>query len=77
VAHDSAKRFKVEKRGITAIEIVDNPIALVCWFDRNKNMKHFSHNGQSIERLGTSDYFRTVLKKDCLNYIFTRIKLLS
>jgi len=67
----------IGKRGITALEIANNSIALVCWFDGKKNAKHFSHNRQPLERLETSDYYRTVLKKDCLNYIFTRIRLLS
>jgi UDP-2,3-diacylglucosamine pyrophosphatase LpxH len=63
--------------GITAIEIAENSIALVHWFDRRKSEKHFLHNGQYPERLGESDFFKLTLKKDHLDYIFTRIKLLA
>jgi UDP-2,3-diacylglucosamine pyrophosphatase LpxH len=67
----------IGKRGITAIEIEDNKIALVYWFDRAREEKHFSHNEQPIEQLGRSSYYRMVLKRDCLSYIFTRINLLT
>jgi UDP-2,3-diacylglucosamine pyrophosphatase LpxH len=67
----------VGKRGITAIEVEDSSIALVYWFDRAREEKHFSHNEMPIERFGKSNYYRMVLKRDCLDYIFTRINLLT
>jgi UDP-2,3-diacylglucosamine pyrophosphatase LpxH len=67
----------IGKRGITAIEIENNMISLVYWFDRSRGEKHFSHNELPIEQLGQSGYYRMVLKRDCLNYIFTRINLLT
>jgi UDP-2,3-diacylglucosamine pyrophosphatase LpxH len=67
----------IGKRGITAIEIDNGKIALVYWFDSTREDKHFSHNEQPIKRLDGSGYYRMVLKSDCLNYIFTRINLLS
>jgi UDP-2,3-diacylglucosamine pyrophosphatase LpxH len=67
----------VGKRGITAIEIENSTIRLVYWFDREREKKHFSHTGLSIEQLENSNYYRMVLKSDCLNYIFTRINLLT
>jgi UDP-2,3-diacylglucosamine pyrophosphatase LpxH len=67
----------VGKRGITAIEIKNSVISLVYWFDRDREKKHFSHNELPIEELDKSNYYRMVLKSDCLNYIFTRINLLT
>jgi hypothetical protein len=67
----------IGKTGMTAIEITDKTIALVHWFDKKKSEKHFSHNEQILERLSTSDYYKLTLKKDYLDYIFTRIKLLT
>jgi hypothetical protein len=34
-------------------------------------------NGRQAGRLGTTDYYRSVLKQDKLQYVFTRIKLLA
>jgi hypothetical protein len=67
----------VGKRGITSIEIANNSIALIHWFNRKKTDKHFSHNDGSTERIGKSDVFRLTIKNENLDYIFTRIKLLA
>ncbi len=65
------------KRGITALEIDCEKIRLVHWFDRRKSNKHLRMVDQPTERLGNSDFYRSVLKQDCLQYIFNRINLLS
>ncbi len=67
----------IGKRGVTAIEISEGDIALVHWFDRKRSRKHFQLEEQEPQRLGESDYFRVVLNRDNLDYIFTRIRLLT
>jgi predicted phosphodiesterase len=67
----------IGKNGITAIEIAEGKIALVYWFDSNKSRKYFNYNGYRPEQLGETDYYRVVLNRDDLDYIFTRIKLLA
>jgi UDP-2,3-diacylglucosamine pyrophosphatase LpxH len=67
----------IGRHGITAIEIVDGRIALVYWFDRRRSAKYIDSEGYQPQRLGDGDYFRVVLKEEDLEYIFTRINLLS
>jgi UDP-2,3-diacylglucosamine pyrophosphatase LpxH len=67
----------IGKSGFTALEIQNGEIALVYWFDKNKTEKYFSFNGYRPIQMGESSYFRTVLKKEPLNYIFNKIRLLS
>jgi len=67
----------IGKRGVTAIEIADGAISLVHWFDRARGVRHFDGEERAAQRLGSTDYYRTVLKQDRLEYIFSRIKLLA
>jgi UDP-2,3-diacylglucosamine pyrophosphatase LpxH len=67
----------IGKRGVTAIEIANGEIALVHWFDRTRGERHMSEDGRAAQRLGTTDYYRAVLKQDRLQYVFTRIRLLA
>jgi hypothetical protein len=67
----------VGRSGITAIEIGGNEISLVHWFDRRVSRRFFSKNGSSPVRLSGTDYFRKIIKKDNVDYIFARINLLS
>jgi UDP-2,3-diacylglucosamine pyrophosphatase LpxH len=67
----------IGKRGVTAIEISGGQIALVHWFDKSRGSRHMIEEGRPAERLGSTDYFRSVLKQDRLEYIFSRIKLLA
>jgi UDP-2,3-diacylglucosamine pyrophosphatase LpxH len=67
----------VGRSGVTSIEICDNNIQLVYWFDEKKSRKYFDFNGYTPQRLGNTDYYRVVLNEEPLDYIFTRIKLLS
>jgi UDP-2,3-diacylglucosamine pyrophosphatase LpxH len=67
----------IGKRGITAIEIYNGKIALVHWFDRKVDKKYIREDEKNTTRLDETDYFRTVLKRDDLDYIFTRIELLT
>jgi hypothetical protein len=48
----------------------------VHWFDRTRSSGSRSE-GSPPERLGGTDFFRTALKQDSLDYIFSRIRLLA
>ncbi len=67
----------IGKRGVTAIEIAGGKIALVHWFDRARGETHLTQDARPAERLGTSGFYRTVIKQDRLEYIFSRIRLLA
>jgi UDP-2,3-diacylglucosamine pyrophosphatase LpxH len=66
----------IGKRGMTAIEITGGSIALVHWYDNNIDSKFNREDTENTTRIPGTDYFRTVLKRDSLDYIFTRIRLL-
>jgi predicted phosphodiesterase len=65
------------KRGITGIEIKNGKIALVYWFDKNRSQRYLHYKDVVTKRLGKSDFYRAILRKDSLDYIFSRIKLLG
>jgi len=81
----------IGKRGVTAIEIAEGQIALVHWFDRRRSNRYlangdgsrgrearsFPGDGSEAQRLEDTDYYRTVLKSDRLEYVFSRIRLLA
>ena len=67
----------IAKRGITGIEIAGGEIALVHWFDRKVSTKYVDDPLTPAEQLDKSSYYRVVLKKEQLNYIFIRIKVLT
>jgi predicted phosphodiesterase len=67
----------VGKRGFTALEIREGSIALVHWFDRRRSERYLHDHDEPVEQLGESDYYRVVLKEDSLDYVFTRIRLLT
>ena len=67
----------IGKRGMTCLEIEDGNISLVHWFDKNISKKYLKDSEYQPEQLEDSDYFRMTINKDHLDYIFTRVKLLS
>lgn len=67
----------IGKRGMTAIEIRKGKIMLVHWFDKKVDKKYIRDDAKNTIRLDGTDYYRTVLKKDDLDYIFNRIRLLT
>jgi predicted phosphodiesterase len=67
----------IGKRGVTALEIAGGEISLVHWFDRTRGERHMREEGRPAERLGATSYYRSVLKQDKLQYVFTRIRLLA
>lgn len=66
----------IGKRGMTAIEISEGKMYLVHWFDKDID-KRYRSDSQLHETHSKGRYYRTVLKKDSLDYIFTKIRLLS
>ena len=67
----------IGKRGITAIEIADNKICLVHWFDKRRSKKYLNYYDTKPKSLGKSNYYRICIKQEHLNYVFTRINLLT
>jgi len=65
------------KRGMTALEIQNGTLALVHWFDSERDDKYLRGAGNRPHRLGGTSYHRVVLKQDSLDYIFSRIRLLT
>ncbi len=67
----------VGKHGITCLELGDGDITLVHWFDRGRSQKYLSHDNYQARQLADTNYYRVEIKRDSLDYIFTRINLLS
>ncbi len=67
----------VGKRGITCLEIENGHISLVHWFDKNTSKKYLKHSEYQPEQLEDTDYYKMTINRDHLDYIFTRVKLLS
>ncbi|HUX51317.1 MAG TPA: metallophosphoesterase [Spirochaetia bacterium] len=67
----------IGKRGMTCIEISGGEIALVHWFDRTRSQKYLHYEHDNAERLDDLDFYRIEIKRDNLDYIFTRINLLT
>jgi UDP-2,3-diacylglucosamine pyrophosphatase LpxH len=67
----------IGKRGITAIEIKNGKIYLVHWFHKDIDKRYRRDTENNTRQLGESGFYRSVLKKDTLDYIFTRIRLLT
>jgi UDP-2,3-diacylglucosamine pyrophosphatase LpxH len=67
----------IGRHGITAIEIAAGRITLVIWFNRRRSEKYVEAEGYKPQQLGNSDFFRSVLKEESLDYVFARIKLLG
>ena len=67
----------IGKRGSTGIEIENGMISLVHWYDRRKGKKYAPYGDSFPRPLAGTTYNKMVLKKDFLEYIFTRIRLLS
>jgi UDP-2,3-diacylglucosamine pyrophosphatase LpxH len=67
----------IDKKGINCLEIENGNIALVTWYDEENNKSNITYNPITHINLDNSHYSRVKLKKDSLDYIFTRINLLS
>lgn len=67
----------IGKRGMTSIEISDGKICLVHWYGSDIDKKYVKNDVDYLMKLEGTDYTRHILKHDSLDYIFTRIRLLS
>jgi len=67
----------LDKKGITAIEITNEEIALVYWFTEGKSKKFVKRGDYKIENLPATPYNRAVLNHNRLDYIAAKIKLLG
>lgn len=67
----------IDRKGINCLEIENGNITLASWFDERDSKSHITYNPVTHKKLKNSSYSRVQLKKDSLDYIFTRIKLLS
>ena len=67
----------VGKHGITGIEISNGNIKLIYWFDKNRSSRYLNYKGVSLKRFKETDFYKAILKKDSLDYIFSKIKLMS
>lgn len=67
----------IGKRGISGIEMQDGKIRLIHWFDKKISKKYLKSYGFEPEKLHGTDYYRMVINEESLDYIFSRIQLLS
>jgi UDP-2,3-diacylglucosamine pyrophosphatase LpxH len=66
----------IGKKGINAIEVDNETIALVYWFPEGRGMKFTRRGWYKVEHFD-GGYCRSVLNHDRLNYIKARIELLG
>jgi hypothetical protein len=67
----------IGRRGVTAVEIAGGKVSLVYWFDRRIPQKNLELNDFPAEDLDDGFYSRMILKTEDLDYILTRVRLLS
>jgi predicted phosphodiesterase len=67
----------IGKKGLNAIELGGEDIALVYWFAEGQGKRFVSRGGYQIEKLPDTIYRRVVLNYEKLDYILARIKLLG
>ena len=67
----------IGKKGLNAIELGREDIALVYWFAEGAGRRFVSRGGYQIEKLSGTRYRRAVLNQDRLDYILARIHLLG
>jgi predicted phosphodiesterase len=67
----------ISKKGINAIELTNESIALVYWFIEGKGKKFVSRGGYALERFEDTPYRRAVLNQNQLGYVKAKIDLLG
>ena len=65
----------IGKRGVSAIEVDPENIALVYWFDEGKGMKFISRGWYKVENI--DGCCRSVLNQNRLDYVKAKIELFS
>ena len=67
----------IGKRAITALEIEGGTIRLVCWYNGKRRPTFIYDRDHLPMELGDTGYSRIVLNEDSLDYVFTRLHLLT
>jgi predicted phosphodiesterase len=67
----------LNKKGLNAIELTSDDIALVYWFTEGKSKKFVTRGGYELQKIPGKPYFRAVINHNKLDYIFAKIKLLG
>jgi predicted phosphodiesterase len=67
----------IGKKGINAIELDRNNIALVYWFTEGRGKKFVGRGWYKVDKLAGTPYRRSVLNQDRMDYISARIELLG
>ncbi len=65
------------KRGMTSIEISEGTISLIHWFDKSIKEKYIDIDSSYYIKFNGTGISRHILKHDTLDYLFSRIQLLS
>jgi UDP-2,3-diacylglucosamine pyrophosphatase LpxH len=65
------------KKGLNAIEMTHEDIALVYWFTEGKGKKFITRGGYEIDGIPGRPYRRSVLNQNKLDYIWAKIRLLG
>jgi len=65
------------KKGLNAIEITNEDIALVYWFTEGKSKKFITRGGYELDGIPGRPYHRAVLNHNKLDYVWAKIKLLG
>jgi hypothetical protein len=66
----------ISRKGINALELDSDFIALVYWFIDGEGKKFVSRGNYEVEKIRGTKYRRAVLNRDRLDYIKARIELL-
>jgi predicted phosphodiesterase len=67
----------IGRKGINAIELDRDNIALVYWFVEGKGKRFINRGWYQVDKLPGTDYRRSVLNRDRMDYIAARIELLG
>jgi hypothetical protein len=67
----------IARKGINAIELDKENIALVYWFSQGHSKKFISRGWYNIENLEGTQYYRAVLNEDRLDYVKAKLELLG
>jgi hypothetical protein len=67
----------ISRRGINALELNDESIALVYWFTEGDEKKFVNRGNYRIEALRGTPYRRAELNNDRLDFIKARMELLG
>ncbi|MDR2096482.1 MAG: metallophosphoesterase [Treponema sp.] len=67
----------IGRKGINAIELDNENIALVYWFAEGQSKKFVNRGSYRVDNLDRTPYYRAVLNHDRLDYVKAKIELLG